>query len=127
MTSEGLTLAGISGWGGAALVSGPGDVVQAASATADSTIAVAGQPKFRFPIGHLSSTSARSIRCQIRQACGQTDPPVTVAWLTRRQAGLKAPIRPPDPGNFGVRIGRGQGGCEAALCQTGGIRTLRSA
>jgi len=51
-------------------------VVHAASATADSTIAVAGQPKFRFPIGHLSSTSARSIRGQIRQACGQTDPRV---------------------------------------------------
>jgi hypothetical protein len=57
-------LAGISGWGGAALVSGPGDVVQAASATADNTTAVAGQPRLRFPIGHLSSTSARSIRAK---------------------------------------------------------------
>jgi len=27
----------------------------------------------------------------------------------------KPPIRPPDPGNFGVRIGRGQGGCEAVI------------
>src|SRR6476661_395822 len=91
LASVGLTLAGISGWGGAALVSGPGDVVQAASATADSTIAVAGQPRLRFPIGHLSSTSVHSLRGQIRQACGQTDPRVTVAWLTRRQSGRQSP------------------------------------
>src|SRR6476661_6044522 len=92
MISGGRTLAGISGCGGgAALVSGPGPVVQAASATADSTAALAGHFKLRFPIGHLPLTSARSVGSQRRQACGQTDPHVAVAWLTRRQ------FRPPSP------------------------------
>src|SRR5271166_4635865 len=84
MISAARTRAGISGCGSATGVGCDcGDVAQPASATASKGRATTCHPSLEFPMLTLPlllpATSGAS-----DEACGQTHPIVTSAWLTRR-------------------------------------------